>query len=169
MTIKVRGFRELEQALGEFKKATARSIANRALKRAAEPIAEAARTKAGRFSGKLKASIGVSPRLAKKVGSAEFAAALAGGASKQEAIGALREARRGAAGGSLTTMHVGPGQLAQAITEEFGTADQPPHPFMRPAWDGNRQAALDSIADELRLEIGKAAKRAAAKALKAKR
>ena len=36
---------------------------------------------------------------------------------------------------------------------EFGTSKMKPHPFMRPAWDGEKNAALDKFADSLRQQI----------------
>ena len=52
----------------------------------------------------------------------------------------------------------------QGIWQEFGTVNQPPQPFMRPAWDGGKDALLDGIADDLWAEISKAAARQAKKA-----
>ena len=61
------------------------------------------------------------------------------------------------------------GPLPQAHLQEFGTKDQPPQPFMRPAWDAEKRGVLEGIKDDLWAEIKKAAARLAKKALKAKR
>lgn len=61
---------------------------------------------------------------------------------------------------------------------EFGTGPRyhksgkfvgvmPPQPFMRPAWDENKNAVLDSLAASLRDEIAKTVARANKKAAKA--
>lgn len=49
---------------------------------------------------------------------------------------------------------------------EFGTSQSKAKPFLRPAFEGNRQAALEAIKDGLRDEIMKAARRWARKAQK---
>ena len=57
----------------------------------------------------------------------------------------------------------GAGGLAQAITEEFGTFDQTPHPSLTPAWEAEKQPALNGLADDLAAEVDKTAKRQARK------
>lgn len=59
---------------------------------------------------------------------------------------------------------VGAGGLAQATQVEFGNEHQAAEPYMRPAWDGNKDKALDIIKSELGGEIMKAAQRLAKKA-----
>lgn len=169
MKVKITGFKELDKALAEFKPVTAKAIAKRALLKSAQPVVEDAKARVPVRLGRLRDSITASARLAVKAGNAEFAAVMRSGGTKDEALAALRDARRGAAGGSLTTVHVGAGQLPHAHLQEFGTDRHPPQPYLRPAWDANRDKVLASIAGDLREEIDKAAKRAAAKALKAKR
>lgn len=51
--------------------------------------------------------------------------------------------------------------------QEFGTAHSPPDPFLRPAWEENKLAALETIKRRLGEEIHKAADRLARKASKA--
>ena len=64
-------------------------------------------------------------------------------------------------------MLVEAGPEPQAVTQEFGTVNHPPHPFMRPAWLANKTRALDTMKKELWEEIQKAAARLARKAAKA--
>jgi hypothetical protein len=52
-------------------------------------------------------------------------------------------------------IYVGPGSMAQAITEEFGTVREAAHPYMRPAWD----MRLGEVIARLRVGAGRRLKR----------
>lgn len=161
--MKVEGLRELDAALREMKKATAKAVARRALLRAAEPIARDAASNVHSYSGSTGRTIGVESSLTKRQKKA------AGGGAKAQAGGGYRAVSK-----DFVEVHVGPttgGAYAKApdpagLMQEFGTHNQPPHPFLRPAWDSNKGKALDAIKEELGAEIEKTRKRAAAKALK---
>lgn len=153
------GFKELDKALGELPKATAKNVLRRTLVKAGEPIAEEARRLVPVDQGTLRDSIKVSARLKNKVGSAEFAAAMRAGLGKDAARSALRTARRNAGGGSFAEMYVGPASVPQAHMTEFGTVRTQAQPYMRPAWDGQKMEALDIIKAELGNQIIMAAKR----------
>jgi len=137
--VKIEGLSELEEALSELSKATGRNVLKRALINAAQPIADAAAANARKLTGKLQGSFGVSDKLSRR--------------QKAQNIK-----------GSDVEVYAGPGALTQAITEEFGTHNQAPHPTLRPAWDSGWRGALDSIRDSLADEIEKAHARAARKA-----
>lgn len=158
--VRVEGLKELEHALRELPKATARNTLKGVLKKRAEPIAAAARSLVRVKSGRLRDSIVVSPKISNATGKAEFAAALRAGKGKAAAVSALRDARRAAGGSSyFAEMHVGPGPLPHAHLNEFGSSKMSPKPFMRPAWDSNKGAVLDGIKADLWAAIGKAAAR----------
>lgn len=164
VTIKVDGLKELDAALGELSKRTARGVVKRILTKAAEPIAIDAANKAPFLWGDLALSMSFSftkPKGA-DAGKAAFADALRRGASRAEAREALLAARP-SGGGSFAEVFVGPGRNPQAIFQEFGTSRHQPQPYMRPVWDARKGWALETIKSELAQEIGKAAKRAAAK------
>lgn len=166
--VKVEGLRELDEALGQMTKATARNVLKRTLVRAGQPIADAAREKVPVRSGKLRDSIIVSTKLANPAGKAEFAAEMRNSGDKVKAVGAMRAARRAAGGGAFAEMYVGAGQLPHAHLVEFGSIhNEPPQPYMRPAWDATKQTSLEIIKDALGEEIAKAAARAAKKAARA--
>lgn len=168
-TVKVEGLRELDAALGKLSKASARGVLRRVLKKAGQPIADAAsRLAPDNPNGPvddLKRSITVSARLGNKVGKAEYHEAMKAGLGKGAAVAAMRAARRAAAGtGSFAEMHVGPeyGRNSRVgALQEFGTKNHPPHPFMRPAFDAEGGAALEIIKRELGGEIAKAVARKA--------
>lgn len=171
-SVNVEGLTQLDAALGELPKATARSVLKRTLVKAGEPIAQRARELAPddptTATPDLHTSISVSARIKNKVGASEYAAVLRGGGSKEEARAALRTARRAAAGeGSFAMMHVGPdAKHFYGSLQEFGTSHHKAQPFMRPAWDEKQDEALEIIKRELGGEIMKAAKRLAARAAK---
>ncbi len=171
VTVRVDGLKELDAALGELSKATARNVLKRVLKRAGQPIADAAKSYAPKDTNELAESIVVSPKIKNTVGNDEFAKAMKAGLGKDAAVSALRGARRAAKGeGSFAIVYVGPTQAKtkrnaiKRIVQEFGSRKMPAHPFMRPAWDSQKERALDIIKSDLGAEILKTAARVAKKA-----
>lgn len=140
-SITVEGFRELDAALGDLPKATAKNAMRRVLIKAATPIAEEAARLAPKFSGDLRDSIAASTKL-----------------SKRQARQNRKDPSR-----SYVEVYAGAGALPQAHLREFGADHHAPEPFMRPAWDGGKDAALAGIKDDLANEIDNAAKRLARK------
>jgi len=167
VTVKVEGLKELEKNLKQFSKGVGRNILKRALAGAAKPIRDAAVRLAPVDTGELRDSIGISDKVINNVGKAEYAAIMRAGGTKDEALAALRSARRSAkAAKSTVEIYVGTA-VPYSIPVEFGTAHSAARPFLRPAWDENKDLALANIKDELSIEIGKAAARAELKAARA--
>jgi HK97 gp10 family phage protein len=166
ITVQTSGFAELERALADLGKlATQKAAARRALMKAAEPIADVAKRLAPVREGYLRDSIVVSTKVAGgDAGLRAFGQTLAAGGSRQDAVSALRDARRAEAS---VVMYVGPGQHPQAIMQEFGTVHHAPQPFMRPAWDAEGRATLDRLAALMWAEIEKTARRNARRAARA--
>lgn len=148
-TVRVEGLKEIDAALGELGKATGRNVMRRVAVKRLEPMAEKARQLApddpATGGNDLKRSIAVSTQLSTKQRKLNRK-------SKSEA-----EAHMGPAG---------PGGKVppQGIFQEFGTQKHGPQSFMRPVWDGGKDALLDGIKDDLWAEIDKAAARNARKA-----
>lgn len=138
-TFRVEGLKELDEALKELPKATGKNVLRRMLFKAGAPIANAAAAAAPRLRGKLQTSIGAGTKLSKR----------------------QKQMHRPE---SSVEIFVGAGALVQAITQEFGTRNHPPKPFMRPAWDAHHRASLTSMRDDLAEEIEKARARLARKA-----
>jgi HK97 gp10 family phage protein len=139
------GFKELDVALGELPKATGRNVLRRVLVKAGQPLAEDMARRAPRDEGDTAESVTVStqrPNVSSK-------------------------AKRRNPKSSSVEVYVGPGKLAQAEQQEHGNVNHPPQPFVRPAWDAGKDAALDTIGRELGGEIERAAKRQAKKRAKA--
>ena len=173
VTVKVDGLRDLERALAEMKKTTAKSTSIRALKKAAKPIADHAEGSAPRRSGKLAASIGVTTKKPRnyEAGNIAYNQTMKDGGSAKAAVAAMRAARR-ANPATFAEIFITPGAkrgnpLRQAIFQEFGTVNHPPQPYMRPAFDAKKMPALETIRTELAVEIEKTRARLAKKAAKA--
>jgi HK97 gp10 family phage protein len=139
--VHIEGLSDLLDGLQELTKATATNVQKRALKDAAEPIERDAKAKAPRRTGFLEQSIDIGTKLTARQ------------KSKLEK-------------GSKIEIYVGPKSMPRAIVQEFGSVNQAPNPYMRPAWDANKKPALDLISKELAEEIEKARQRAARKAAK---
>lgn len=164
MKISLQGARDLDRALSDLTRAAAKGVARRALKKAAEPMRAAAEGDAPERKGKLKAAIQTSGRAkGGNAGAQAFGAALRAGMSSADARQAARAANREASGSVILYMGV-TSDVGQGVLQEFGTAHHAAQPFMRPAWDANKQGALQTIMDELRIEIDKSVARAARKA-----
>lgn len=171
-TVKVSGLAELDVALSELPKATQRAVLLRVLKQAGEPMRAMAADKAPRDTGELAQSIVLTPKSKNKIGSAEYSAALKAGGSKAEAVSALRDARRAAAGEgrlNFAQVFIGPKSgrskrgAIKAMVQEFGSIKQAPQAFMRQAFDSLKGQVIDAIAGLLGAEIRKTAARIAAR------
>ena len=141
------GFRELEAALADIeKKATQKGIMRRALKKAAQPMADAAQAAAPVDGGGLAASVGMSTKLSKRQ------------AGKHRWMSRNSKA--------AVEMFVGAGPLSSAHNQEFGNINHSAQPFMRPAWDSEAHPTVDRLGGEMWAEIEKTAARAARQAAK---
>lgn len=159
MTVRLEGFRELEAALAQLPKATGKNVLRRVAKGALDPMAATAAARAPHRSGRLAYSIAVSEqrtRRAKwqtKQGGNKFS----GGRWRTSASTGLAMAM-GPAGGL--------GTLNYASFDEFGTIDTPAFAYMRAAWDGGSDRALEYIKDNLWRVIDQAAAKVAKKRAK---
>jgi hypothetical protein len=136
---KLEGLKELDEALKELPKATARNVLLRTLKEQGQPIADAGEANAPRLSGKLADSYTVGTKLSRRQK----------GLHKKE---------------SMVEVFVGPTPHPKSVQTEFGNSHQAPHPHLRPAWDGNVMRVLDGIKTSLAEQIEKARARLARKA-----
>lgn len=136
---RVEGLKELEEALKELPRATARSTLRRTLIVAAQPIARAGEAYAPRRTGELAQSYTVGSRLS-------------------------RRQRRLHKKESQVEVFVGPTAHPKSVQTEFGNAHQAAEPHLRPAWDGNVMGVLDRIRQILAEQIEKTRTRLARKA-----
>jgi HK97 gp10 family phage protein len=161
--VKIEGLAELDAALSQLKKSTAKSVLRRVGIKALAPVQAAAQNLAPvrapsapekyykkgentfiRPRGTTKKYLFVSTRL-----------------NKSQA----RKARK--LGKSEVEVYMGT-RVSSSRLVEFGTSDTPAQPFMRPAWDAEKAGVLDTVATELGAEIDKAAARAAKRASRAR-
>lgn len=141
MTVKVEWLIGSDKALAELgKKSTEKNVLVRTLKKAAKPIDDQASALAPVDTGKLQISIITGTRLTRRQRPSAYKAGKLG----------------------VAEVHVGTA-MSRGLFQEFGTFDNRAQPFMRPAWDANKEKAETIIGKELWVEIKKAADRAARK------
>ena len=153
VSFKTQGFREMDAALGEFSKATAKNVLRRTGVEALEPVAEEMRALAparDRGDEDLKNSIGVATKLNKRQ-------------RKLNREPSTVEVYAGPTG------EVGGNPPPQGTQQEFGNEHHGPQAFARPAWDAQEDKVLDRVATGLTEQIDKATARARRRALKVKR
>jgi HK97 gp10 family phage protein len=166
-TIKIEGLRDLDRALSQFTKSTARGVLNRTLKKAAQPIADQARMDAPVDTGELRDSINIRVKGAGgSAGKAAFAAAMRVGATHGEAASLARAANREAGSQPMSaTVSIG-ADAPHAVFAEFGARGKPGNAFLTAAMRSRARDALALVGKELKTEIDKTAKRVAARAAK---
>lgn len=146
--MKIEGLKELDAALADLSKASARNALRKGLAEAAEPLAEKMRERApsdpSTTGEDLKSSIGVGTKLAPRQ------AKLHRKASRNDK--------------AFAEVFVGAGAVPQAHQQEFGNSRHAPQPFARPAWDEDKLPLLNRIRASLAKTIDKAVQRAARKA-----
>ena len=141
-TVRLEGFKELEAELAKLERPAARKAsARRSLKKAAEPMVGVAQGMAPRGDTQtLAPSISIGTKLSKR----------------QQGLHRKMFRNDRAA----VEMFVGAGPLSSAHTQEFGTINHGPQPFLRPAWDQEQKPMLERLKAELWIDIQKAVARA---------
>jgi len=142
---KIEGLADLERAFQELSNVNQRKAsARRAMKKAAQPMADQAQRLAPREFGTLGESIKVGTVLSKR--------------QRRLHRKMFRDDR------AAVEMFVGAGPLPSAHNQEFGNEHNPPQPFLRPALDNNAQGYIDTIGAELWSDLAKTVQRAERKA-----
>lgn len=147
-TLKIEGLKDLEKALMKLPLSTGKSVLRKVLLKAAEPIKNRARDLAPDDP---------------KTPDIDLNTSIEASTKQRRGYGL-----RGREGNQAATVYIGPTKdgYPQAIMQEFGTIHHAAQPYMRPAWDGGKNKALDDIKDGLWKEIEKSAARLAKKAAK---
>lgn len=145
MQVKIEGLRELDKALGELAKATARNTLNRALMRGAKDLEAAWEPQVPKLTGALGRSINV-------------------GKSNRLTGPQRKYAKK--EGTHFAEVHIGSADPA-AMQQEFGNMNHPAQPHGRPTWESKKMDILDNIGHDLKVEIEKSAKRNARRLAKA--
>lgn len=139
ISFSVLGLREVKEAMGGLSKAASRKAMRDSLIAGGEITAQVARALAPVDKGWLREGIDVSTRLS----------------SRQRSLHAKR---------AEVEVFVGPRGSPKSIVQEFGSIEQPPQPYMRPAWDRTHRQVLMRIADEIMVRVDAAVARAKKKA-----
>jgi HK97 gp10 family phage protein len=145
MKVGIEGLPELLKTLEELPKSTQKSTLQRVLKKAGQPILESIErgASAHRDSGRMVESFSISTRL-----------------NPANQKSATRE------GKNFAEVYVGTRRGSAAILVEWGTVNMTAKPFIRPAWDSNKERALGIIRSEIWSEVSKSAARNAKKLAK---
>lgn len=139
--IRIIGDKQLIKKLKKLGPRIFKKSIKKALRRGAKPFVKTARGSAERETNTLRKSIGVR---VKTYGRSGVIMALIGPRSSITGIGPDGRVRK-------------PVKYAHLV--EFGTDNLPARPFMRPAWEQNKQAASKRIPAEIRVEVEKEAKK----------
>jgi HK97 gp10 family phage protein len=142
--VHVEGLAEVQTALRQLPDATAKAVLRRVGRKRLAPVAERARELTPVGQGELRDSITVSTRLTRR-----------------------QRGKHRKDGQDDVEVFAGAGPHPQAHLQEFGTEHHGPQPFMRPAWDAEKEGVLAGIGQDLWSEIEIAAARLARKAAKA--
>ena len=123
MKVRIEGTDTIARKMRAMGKALQRKTLEPILAKNMQPIADDMKANARRDTGEMANSVRVSKRLSRR----------------QRAL--LERI-------APVEMYAGPGPLKQVIPEEFGTIDEAPHPFIRPAFDRGADAAMRGIAED---------------------
>jgi HK97 gp10 family phage protein len=163
-SVRVRGLKELGRALDRMDWEIGKAIMGRVLAAAGEPMRAAAEAKAPRLTGALAGSIDLVLRLDMQRDSLVYATlGPAMGEYRQLKPPTVATVKRGRKLGKRT-YQVGSTPGVYGLFNEFGTADTPAQPFLRPAWEAHKTGAIERIASGLRVEIAKAQQKVSVRA-----
>lgn len=139
LTMEFKGAKDLEKALLGLKTATAKRVTRKVLKGALEPVRAKAEALAPEAEGDLAEAISVSSKARK---------------------------RRAPPGTVEVYMGVETGQGQVGSNQEYGNVNHAAQPFMRPAWLPMRYQVLDTVGEQMMIEVERSAARAAKRAAK---
>lgn len=140
-TVKTSGFKELEQAMLELPRSTAKGVARRAAKKALQPMADRAAELAPDDPKTGDNDLNRSIEVATKT------------TSRAQKEG--RDEVKAFMGPNPKKIH----RYSAAIVNEFGSHKMQAQPYMRPAWDEEAMPTLDRLGKIMGDEIIKSVKR----------
>ncbi len=146
--VEMLGLGDIDQALRDLvKPLTARNVVVKGLRVALEPMRDEMIQLAPEDQGDLKRGIGITRKLSRRQ---------------------RRMAKRGVR--SDVEVYLGPdvsyaqNASSKAVVQEFGSVDQPPQPYIRPAWERHKREVAPRFAEAVKPEITRAAQRLERKA-----
>lgn len=160
-TVKVEGLKDLDAALGELPKSTAKATLRRVLMKAGAPIQEMAERLApvrAEGGGEHTYKVNGETRVRRR-GTTRALVQIGTRLTRRQASAARK------AGKMFQEVYIGTrDRIARLV--EYGTHEARAHPFLRPAWEAHKAEALHIISEELGAEIEKSAARLARKRAK---
>lgn len=157
MKIKLEGLKELDQAIGALRtKAMAKAVLERALLEAAKPMQEMAQALApGRDDPNKVITYGKGDnKRVRQPGTTKALVQIGKKLTKRQAAMARKQGKH------FAEIYVGT-RDAKAHLEEFGSINQAPKPFMRPAFAAEAEPTIRRFVDTLTTELNKTAEREA--------
>ena len=151
-SLKISGFKEIDALLQAIPRQLAGQGVSSGLRRALQPVAAAARSYA---PGSLSERIKIAPSI--KAGQQAQSLEKPGKGKRVMYVGSTAP--------HAHLVEFGTGPRYQANGKYVGI--MPPDPFLRPAWDANKDEVLATLATAIREEIEKALGRRTARAIKA--
>lgn len=153
VTVKFEGGREIERALREIGDPKAiRRIGLFALRKAAEPMREAAKRSAPKDVGDLAESIKIASARRGRGSDGDEAKVLIG---IDQSVQPPEEVEKADGSGTYRD----PGVAGVSVIKEFGREGEPAQPFMRPAFDSEAGATPGRVGEHIGPAIERAAKR----------
>lgn len=137
----LRGFRDLDEVLGNLPKAVAKRTLRDGGIKWMQPLAADMKARAPVLSGDTRDSITVGTALSRS----------------QRKFAGIMGGRRDP---NMVVIHAGPGPHPQAIIQEIGSYKEPPQPYVTPAWEAGKDALLERVAAGMWEPIEAAAARA---------
>lgn len=157
-TFRIEGLAELDKMLSQLSKSMSRTVLRNALKKAGKPIADAATASVpvGK-TGNLRRSIKISTKLKKS----QYRYGRPSRVAVDVFVGSS------APHAHLVEFGTGPRRLDSPRAVNLGgkvvmvehTGQMPARPFLRPAWDLNKEKAVKIFGEEVWKELTKAARR----------
>jgi HK97 gp10 family phage protein len=151
-SMSLQGFKDLDALLREMPRQLAGQAVTSGMRKALQPVAAAARAYA---PGSLDTRIRIAPTI--KAGQMPQALEKPGKGKRVMFVGATAP--------HAHLVEFGTGPRYHANGKYVGV--MPPDPFLRPAWDANKDQVLATLAEVIREEIGKAIGRRSSRAIKA--
>lgn len=139
LTFNVIGLREVSEGLAELSRSVSTRVMREALTAGGEVLAKEMRANAPVDTGGLREGINVSSKL-----------------TTRQARSRTKQAE--------VEVFVGPSGGAKSVVQEFGSVEQEPQPYIRPAWDKKQRQFLQVAADHVMVSTEKALGRKAARA-----
>jgi hypothetical protein len=160
VALNVSGMPELKAQLDRLSKRMGRAALERAGLEAAEPTARLMRSLAPKDTGELAESIDVGVRATSHdEGAKAYQRTMKAGGTQEQAVSALRSARRAQSAQTYATVFIGPvagrarEDVIKGYVQEFGTARMEPNSYIRAGFEQDKGALMERLKENIRFEV----------------